>query len=1021
MDSYSTNKKISLINSLFITRKDVFAIYWQKPALAGTGGESKSGYMPAYKYDPYMYRLHKMKGGSFRTYNDKTYLPLSNQQILKHLNGEQLIGIYPLLPDNTSWFIVADFDKQNWKAECQAFMKICKENGIPVYLERSRSGNGGHVWIFFDKPYPAIKSRKIVISLLQQTGVFSVFEKSSSFDRLFPNQDFLSGKGLGNLIALPFHKPANDHGNSCFVNPSMVDLQAFPDQWEFISKIQKVSNLHLDALYKSFETSPTDSSNSRIINSNKLQIVLNKDVRINRSGIGPGLINFLKEELNFANSEYFIKKQTGRNIWGTEKYFNFIEETEQGVIIPRGFIGKVLRYCKQNSIDFDFLDERLKKKEVFFITNLTLRSHQKAVIEATSRKDFGVITAPPGSGKTVMGLKIIAEKQQPALIIVHRKQLMEQWIDRIESFLGIRKKDIGKIGQGKAKTGKVITVAMIQSLGKYLEKQESKEFSQSFGTIIIDECHHIPAKTFSATISKLSSYYQYGLTATPFRKGNDGKLIFIHLGEMIADIKPQEIEEYKRARIIIRNTSLDVPFNPKTDQFETLSKILVHDSTRNKLILDDVKAELNKGKKAVIITERKEHITTLFQFLKQSFETLTLSGEDSEISRKTKWKTLNEGNYQVLITTGQFFGEGTDLQNASCLFLVYPFSFKGKLIQYIGRVQRSEITPVIYDYRDRKIDYLDRLFLKRNTYYRHLDRQATLFDEIENPNYSSGKILTIDKKIKVLIDLLDFRYGAFGFKYKIPHIFSKAQDPEANETVLEFEIENDEIRPEFEVLKPYFAKFLKSKMVEVEIFAEFENGTLVSQKASSTELEKINREIIESVKFRFLEKHILGKHYITEADENLLDLDNLQDKYNGEYFYNSEEELLNDLLQNKNIKHYRQLRYLASRHEASIMKLRFVLQPFSFVFLLKAKEEYHLIMETLDTEEATYIWHIEKNENVFHNKLQAIEQDLNRIRNSGRKTFLESRPENFSRIVHDYSDKRKGFIIWKDLLEERLI
>ena len=437
----------------------------------------------------------------------------------------------------------------------------------------------------------------------------------------------------------------------------------------------------------------------------------------------------------------------------------------------------------------------------------------------------------------------------------------------------------------------------------------------------------------------------------------------------------------------------------------------MHDSTRNKLILNDIATELNKGKKAVIITERKEHIDTLYQFLKQSFETITLSGDDSESSRKTKWKILNEGNYQALITTGQFFGEGTDLQNASCLFLVYPFSFKGKLIQYIGRVQRSEITPIIYDYQDYKIDYLNRLFLKRNTYYRHLDRQASLFDEPEKADSISENLFTVEKKIKVFIDQLDFRYGAIAFKHQVHEM----------KTELEFEVENDEIRPEFDVLKPYFIKILKSKNVEADIYAEFQDGKLISQIAFSDDMERINREVIESVKFRFIEKSILGKRYSLDTDENLLDLKQVQQEQNNSAFYKSEEELLNDLLKNKNVRHYRQLRYLASRHDGSTLKLRFVLNPFSFVFLLIGTEQYHVILETLDTEEATYIWHIDKNRQMLPHNLCAINQDLNIIRNKGRQIFLEKQPTNFSRILHDYSEERKGFVVWKDMLEERLI
>ena len=342
---------------------------------------------------------------------------------------------------------------------------------------------------------------------------------------------------------------------------------------------------------------------------------------------------------------------------------------------------------------------------------------------------------------------------------------MEQWTERIEAFLSIPKRDIGVIGQGKAKIGEQITVATIQSLPKELESVQNK-----FGIIIVDECHHVPAETFRNIIEKLQTYYLYGLTATPFRKYNDGKIIFTHLGEIIANIQSSEVENYKQAKILIRNTELDIPYNSKTDSFETLSKILVHDISRNKLILEDIKTELNQGKKAVIITERKEHIDTLYLFLKQSYEVIGLSGDDSETSKKAKWKILQDGNFQVLITTGQYFGEGTDLQNISCLFLVYPFSFEGKLIQYIGRVQRSEINPTIYDYRDYKIDYLYKLFLKRNIYYRKIDKQATLFDAPKDEIITTNHILAIEKQIKVSIEELEFHYGSVAFKYAINEV-----------------------------------------------------------------------------------------------------------------------------------------------------------------------------------------------------------------------------------------------------------
>ncbi len=994
----NTSRQIQLFKSLFKGRDDVFAIRWEKG--------SKSGYMPAYSYDMFRYLAHKAKGGTFQNFNDKTYQPLTDDEIEKHLSGNRLIGIYPLLPDNASWFVAADFDKEKWTDECKIFLTACNEKGIPAYLERSRSGKGGHVWIFFERPYPAIRSRKIITSVLEQSGVFSVFDKGSSFDRLFPNQDFHSGKGLGNLIALPLFKKTLEQGNNCFIDTDT--LEPFPDQWRFLKSIKKISITDLDSLYASISNSGSQSQKQ--ING-KLTISLNSEVRISREGLSLALINFLKEELNFANKEFFVKKKIGKNTFGTERYFKFVKEAENDVIIPRGFVGRLIRFCRENNIEHDFRDERKKLNPTLFSFNAQLREHQKAAIDAVSKKDLGIIVAPPGSGKTIVGLKIIAEKQQPALIIVHRIQLVEQWIERIQMFLGIPKNEIGKIGQGKSKAGKQITIATIQSLTKELDKLQSGRSSTAFGTIIVDECHHVPAETYRNTISKLKTFYLYGLTATPFRKYNDGKLILFHLGEVISEIKSDEIAGAKRAKIIVRNTELDIPFNSKTDRFETLSKVLVHDSARNKLILADVKTELSCGKKAVLITERKEHIDTLYQFLKQSFETITLSGDDSESERNSKWKILKEGNYQVLITTGQFFGEGTDLQNANGLFLVYPFSFEGKLIQYIGRVQRSEVAPIIYDYRDYKIDYLNKLFLKRNTYYRKIEKQATLFDEPEEETSPPENSLSIEQKIKIPIEQLDFRYGTIAFKYNIEQI--KAE--------IEFEIENPDIRPEFEVLKPYFSKVLKSRNVTIEVQAEFHNRKLISQLATSADLIKINNEIIEGVKFKFISKNIFGIPP-QAINENLLTVSQIQqDGQNQPALYAEGQELLEDILKNKSYKHSKQLKYLAKRHEGTILKIRFVLGPFSLVFLLIGKEQFHIILETLDTEEATYIWHIEKNKQTLKNKLKDIDQQLTAIRMHGREAFLQSKPADFSRIVHDYSNDKKGFIIWKDMLEERLV
>lgn len=1004
MPALSIDRKLQLFRFLFKGREDVFATRWEITAHS-PGGEGKSGYMPAYLYDPYRYKAHKMKGGTFQSYTDKKYLPLTDDQLIKHLNGEQLIGIYPLLQDNTSWFIAADFDKQNWIVDSQKFLECCKAKNIPAYLERSRSGKGGHVWVFFSQAYSAFKSRRIFLAILTKSGVVSVFDKNSSFDRLFPNQDMLSGKGLGNLIALPLHKLALNEGNSCFIDPET--LMPFPDQWNFLSRIEKVNIKLLEEVYSAISDigSGKEKKNKPGGNS-ELIVSLDNALRLNRSAIPLALINFIKEELNFTNLAFIIKKKAGKNTFGTERFFRFMEESEDEVILPKGFAGKLLRFCKDTGIAYSLKDQRQKKVLASFNFRATLRSYQIPALEAVNKKEMGVIVAPPGAGKTVIGLKVIADKQQPSLIVVHRKQLMDQWIERIEAFLGIPQQEIGKIGKGKSKIGKHITIATIQSLAKEIDKDEA--LKKTFGTILIDECHHIPAESYRKTIHQFNSHYLYGLTATPFRKFNDGKLIFIHLGEIIAEITAQQTGSHKQASVVVRNTVLDVPFNSKTDRFETLSKILVHDSSRNKLALNDITNELNSGKKVIVLTERKEHIDSLHQYLKQFYEVITLSGEDSENSRTAKWKILNAGNYQALITTGQLFGEGTDLQNASCLFLVYPFSFEGKLIQYIGRVQRSEITPIIYDYRDIKIDYLNKMFLKRNVYYRKLEKQANLFDDpVEESKIPSERnaVVTIDRKIIVAIESLEFRYGSITFIYGATELNFQ----------IEFEIAHDDIRPEFEVLKPYFIKALESKHVNVSIHAEVENGELVSQFASSEDIKKIDRQIIEGVRFQFVTKPLFGrKHPDTKHDIE-------KQLQTNHPLYKSGEELLEDMLKHSQFKHHRHLRYLADNHAGHLVKIRFVLQPFSFVFLLEGGGQFHIILETLDTEEASYLWHFPKRISDLPLRLKEIDGHLDIIRKKGRQEFLLAPPENFSRILHDYSDDHRGFVVWKDLLNERLI
>jgi superfamily II DNA or RNA helicase len=1112
---------LALFKSIFKGREDVFAVRWE------SGG--KAGYMPSYYLDSVEFGMHKERGGSLKDFQNKTYQILTDDKLIQHLSGKEIIGIYPLLKDNTSWFIVADFDqgssnRKSWAEECRVFIEECEKYGLPVYIERSRSGKGGHVWMFFEEPYPAHKSRKIFLFLLGNAGIISGIGNNSNFDRLFPNQDAHSGKGLGNLIALPFQEKAMQNGNTCFID--RVSLNPITDQWEFLQHIRRVPATKLDEVFNQIATSSGQVSlKDSLIQSfdGKIDVTLDNQISIPSNHLSAELRSFLKDNLNFMNVDFLLKKKIGKSTHQTDAFFRTLEEKDGSVNIPRGFIGKLLRFCKEKNIPYRLQDKRTKLERIEFKADITLHQYQIEAVEKTEKKDFGIIVAPPGTGKTVMGLSIIASKKQPALIIVHRKQLFDQWIERIESFLSIPKYRIGKIEGGKCEIGHEITVAMIQSLQA---PELPANLHKSFGVILVDECHHIPAKTFRAAIQGFHTYYLYGFTATPKRKNADEKLMFIQIGEIIHEVvfSGKEPTHSSELSVIIRETALYTPFNSKTDNIETLLSILIHDTARNELIINDLKREIVAGRKVLILTERISHTVILNQYIKGSADTLVLTGNDSAQVRKLKQDQIRNGEFQVIIATGQFVGEGTDIAALDCLVLAYPFSFEGKLIQYIGRVQRGIIKPVIYDYRDRKIEYLENLFNQRNRFYRKLMKSSlikhfvelvltfesstfyihsrenefpieylelpividkflpgiswrvrvlkyneeegelvceildyhvvgsTLTEYNTDPIYFPGiekiKFRSIDtaaflravvlkenspvrktlpieigqqerqtyenvvlKTMKVPFWKIRFLYGSVTFPIFITEINQE----------LTFEIMNPDIRPEFESVKEYFSKILKKKLIVVDIMVTHSVNVVSSFSAKSDDINNINPALIESVRFEYIKKQVFKTN-----DENLLNKVNTvedlvgpyQSSFNGLSY--SEQDLFDDLLNIKKAKHFLQLKWLSSRHESKILKLRFVLQPFSFLFLLSGENRYHVIWETLDTEEATYIWHAGKSREDLRNTLAAVESVIGEIKRNGREHFLEKEREDFSRVLHDYSDAKKGFILWKGLVEERI-
>jgi superfamily II DNA or RNA helicase len=712
-----TEEKLALYMSLFRGRDDVFARRWQK----GT----RSGYSPAYTFDWDAFLAHKAKGGNIGDFEDKQKIPLTKDIIKKHLIGAYCIGIYPLLEDNTSYFIAIDLDGKEWQSDCMGFKERLHSLKIPFYVEKSFSGKGCHIWIFFEDRYPAAKSRKVFLEIAKTIDTFDPLKKDSSFDRLFPNQDCHSGKGLGNLIALPMQGRMIDEEKMVFLD--IATFSPINDQWAYLQNIKKVSTAKMDACFSMLSAKQNIGHadavhEERPFGQGLVRIYLMHQILLNKNELGKDLKDFLYKNLCFVNTEYLIKQKIGRSTYGTEKFFHLIKESKNTISVPRGFLNELVSYCDKNNISFHLEDRRVCMDDVVFSPKISLKKDQKIILDRCKETDSAVIVSPPGSGKTIIGISLAAQKKKPTLILVHRRQIYEQWLQSIEDFLGIRKKDIGQICANKKKPAKNITVAMMQSLAKL---PSLKEISQLFGTIIIDECHHIPAKTFRKLIIRFNPYYIYGLTATPKRKYNDEKLIFLYIGDMVTapglSSAGKDCFGQEEMEIMIRETDLDFPYESKTDDFFLLSKVIIFDSSRNRMIAQDAIKMLDAGNKVMILTERKEHVDVLYAFLKANAEVIAVTGDERIASKKAKIKQAKEGDFQILITTGQFLGEGFDIDCINCLLLVFPFSFEGKLIQYIGRILRSDKKKFIIDYRDRKISYLENLFKKRQKYYKKIE------------------------------------------------------------------------------------------------------------------------------------------------------------------------------------------------------------------------------------------------------------------------------------------------------------
>lgn len=732
LNQNSTNQeKIQLFLSLFKGRNDVVAKRWRnKP---GYSPYCFNDFVPGVCYKP------KIKCSDCK---NSAFAKLDEEQIEKHLRGEHVLGLYPLTKEDTCYLLVMDFDKATWKEDIRIIRELCTEKNIPVYAERSRSGNGCHLWFFFEHEMKASLARKFGMTLLSLAMQKRSTIQFDSYDRLFPSQDFLQKDGFGNLIALPLQKEARANHNTVFVDDSFMEVQ---DQWQHLSQVGKLSEAFISSFIDRYQFDENESTQERLFDSKlkleqsdfskELVLTKNSGIQIQKAGMSARGLYILRKMASYSNPEYQVKQYMRQSTFGTPRMTVNYHEDNEVIILPRGIEANLINQLSTSKIEYMVSDERFEGKRLRIAFNGQLSDHQEMAFKKLSEHDIGVLSATTGFGKTVIGARIIAEKQVPSLILVHTKELALQWKERLEQFLVIneslnRKRKssiIGQLGGGKNNLNGVVDIAIMQSL--FEKDKEVKDIIQNYGLVIVDECHHVSAVNFSRVLGAVKAKYVYGLTATPYRSDGHHPIIFMQCGPIRFQVDAKK-EASKRTFdhfIVPRFTAVRMPVEISSKKWH-ITDIYAHiceSDLRNRQIVKDVESAVNDGRNPLILTERTQHIHQLVELMNdKDFEVIVLTGElKTKVRRQAldRIRSLRDGDRFVIIATGKLIGEGFDEARLDTLFLAMPIAWKGTIAQYAGRLHRDyagKEEVLIYDYVDIHIPVLERMYHKRLSAYR---------------------------------------------------------------------------------------------------------------------------------------------------------------------------------------------------------------------------------------------------------------------------------------------------------------
>jgi len=735
--------KIALFRSLFRGRDDVY------PCRFESRKTGKSGYQPACANE-WARGLCDKRAVRCAECPNRRFLPVTDEAVRWHLSGRDdkgrdfVMGVYPMLQDETCFLLAADFDKERWREDAAAFLETCRQKSLPAVLERSRSGNGGHIWLFFEEAIPTGLARKLGSHILTETMERRPDIGLDSYDRFFPNQDTLPKGGFGNLIALPLQKQPRVRGNSVFLDEQFTP---YPDQWAFLTTVRRISRPEAEGIVRDAEgngrivgvrfalTDEDDEAPWAAAPSRRrkeppitgplpesLELVLGNQIYMAKAALSPALRNRLVRLAAFQNLEFYKAQAMRLPTYDKPRIIACAEDYPHHIGLPRGCLEDVRKLLSGLKIKAVVRDERCEGKSVDVSFNGELRPEQKSAAEAMIAHDMGVLSATTAFGKTVVAAWLIAERSVNTLVLVHRRQLLEQWVERLSTFLRLPPKAIGRIGGGRKKPTGVLDVAVIQSL---VRKGVVDDRVGQYGHLVADECHHLPAQSFEQVARRAKARFITGLSATVTRKDGHHPIIFMQCGPVRyrVDAKQQAAARPFTHTVFVRPTGFRPLRTANPDvrsQFHELYDELIADEVRNRLICEDVVQAVREGRSPVVLTERTEHLDQLAERLSPEIRHLIVlrggMGRKELCAVIAQLAAIPENEERVLLATGRYLGEGFDDARLDTLFLTLPVSWRGTIAQYAGRLHRlhdRKREVCVYDYADLNVPMLARMFDRR--------------------------------------------------------------------------------------------------------------------------------------------------------------------------------------------------------------------------------------------------------------------------------------------------------------------